>query len=72
MWIAIHIQTDIFYLVGVLSQYCANIGLIYCNLVIQIFQYLAGIFELGISFRYEKTDKLVRYLDLDWARLKDR
>ena len=55
----------------VLSRYCANPGPIYCKLVIQIFRYLAGTLELGITFKSNVTDELVRYTDSDWAGLKD-
>ena len=56
---------------GVFSRYCANPGPILCNLVIQIFRYLAWILELGINFKSNVTDELVGYTDSDWARLKD-
>ncbi len=50
IWSVVDTQSHISYSVKVLSRYCANLGFIYCNLVIQIFQYLAGILELGITF----------------------
>lgn len=56
---------------GVLSQYCKNLGLLYCNLITQIFQYLAGTLELGIRFRADVTYELVRYTDSHWAGFKD-
>ncbi len=55
----------------VLSRYCTNPGSIHCNLVIQIFRYLAGTLELGITFKSNVTDELVGYTDSDWAGLKD-
>ena len=71
MWPAVHTRPDISYSVGVLSRYCANPGPIHCNLVIQIFRYLAGTLELGITFKSNVTDELVGYTDSDWAGLKD-
>ena len=72
MWPAVHTRPDISYSVGVLSRYCANPSPIHCNLVIQIFQYLTRILDLGITFRSDTTDELVGYTDSDWAGLKDR
>ncbi len=54
----------------VLSRYCANLGLINCNFVIQIFRYLAGTLDLGITFESDTSDELVGYIDSDWAGLK--
>ncbi len=71
MWTTVNTRTDISYSVGVLSQYCANPGPIHCNLVLQIFRYLAGTLELGITFKSNVTDELVGYTDSDWAGLKD-
>ena len=71
MWPAVHTRPDISYSVGVLSRYCANPGPIHCNLVIQIFRYLAGTLDFGITFRSDSTDELVGYTDSDWAGLKD-
>ena len=71
MWPALHTRHNIAYLVGVLFRYCANPGTIYCNLVTQIFRYLAGTWNLGITFRSNTTDELVEYTDSDWAGLKD-
>ena len=50
IWPALHIRPDISYSIGVLSRYCANLSPILCNLVIQIFRYLAGTLELSITF----------------------
>ncbi len=72
MWPSVHTRPDISYLVGVLSRYCANLGFIHCNLVIQIFRYSAGTLELGITFKSNVTDELVGYTDSDRAGLKDR
>ena len=72
MWPAVHTQPDISYSVEVLSRYCTNPSSIHCNLVIQIFRYLAGTLELGITFRCDSADELVGYSDSDWAGLKDR
>ncbi len=71
MWATVHTRPDISYSVGVLSRYCANPGPINCNLVTQIFRYLAGTLKLGITFRSDVTDELVGYKDFDWAGLKD-
>ena len=72
MWPDVHTRPEISYSVGILSRYCANPGPIHCNLVVQIFWYLAGTLKLGITFRSDATDELVRYTDSDWAGLKDR
>ncbi len=69
---AVYTRPDISYSVGVLSRYSTNPGPIHCNLVTQIFRYLAGTLKLGITFRSDTTDGLIRYTDSDWAGLKDR
>ena len=56
---------------GVFSWYCASSRSQHCNLLIQIFRYLAGTLELGITFKSNSTDELVGYTDSDWAWLKD-
>ncbi len=71
MWPAVHTRLNISYSVRVLSRYCANPGPIHCNLVTQIFRYLAGTLELGMIFKSDATDELVGYTDSDWAGLKD-
>ncbi len=71
LWPAVHTRPDISYSVGVLSRYYANPGSTNCNLLIQIFRYLAGTLELGITFKSDSTDGLVGYTDSDWAGLKD-
>ncbi len=49
---------DSCYSMGVFSYYGTNSGSIYCNLVIQIFQYLAWTLDLRITFESDITDKL--------------
>ncbi len=71
IWPSVNSRPDISYLVGVLSQYCANSGSKCCNLLIKIFQYLPGTLELGITFKSDSMDELVGYTDSDWARLED-
>ena len=71
LWPAIYTRPDNSYSVGVLSRYYANPCPINCNLVTQIFRYLAGTLELGITFKSDETDELVRYTDSDWAGLKN-
>ena len=71
MWPAVHTQSDISYSVGVFGWYYTNLGPIHCNLVTQIFWYLARTLELDIKFKFDATNMLVGYTDLDWARPKD-
>ena len=71
LWPTIHTHPDIAYAIRVLSQYCSNLGPTYCNLVIQIFRYLSGTLELGITFTVDSKDKLVGYIDSDYAGLID-
>ncbi len=70
IWSAVYTRPDIPYSVGVLIRYFANPDPINCNFVTQIFRYLAGSLELGITFRSDVTDELVRYTDSDWVYLK--
>ena len=71
MWPAVHTRPDIAYSVGVLSRYCSNPGPTHCNLVIQIFRYLSGTLDLGITFTADSKDELVGYTDSDYAGLID-
>ncbi len=71
MWPAVHTRLKTSYLVGVLNRYCANPGPINCNLVIQIFQFLAGTLELKITLKSNVTDELVGYRDSGRAMFKD-
>ena len=69
MWLAVYIYPDITYSMGVLSQYCSNLGPMHYSLVVQIFCYLSGIFDLGITFQADFGNKLVGYTDSDYAGL---
>ena len=71
MWPAVHTRPDIAYSVGVLSRYCSNPGPTHCNLVIQIFRYLSGTLDLGITFTADSENDLVGYTDSDYAGLLD-
>lgn len=55
---------------GVLSWYCTYSGLLHYNLIVQIFWYLAETLELGITFRSDAIDELVRYTNSDLAGVK--
>lgn len=67
MWPAVHTRPDIAYSVGVLSRYCSNPGPTHCKLIIQIFRYLSGTFDLVITFTADSEDTLVGYTDSDYA-----
>ncbi len=69
--LSLHTQPDISYSMGVLSRYCANLDLINCNLVDQIFWYLAGTLQLGITFNSNSEDEIVGYTDSYLDELKD-
>ncbi len=71
MWLAVHSRPDIAYSMRILSRYCSNPGLTHCNLIIQIFRYLSGTFDLGITFTADPEDELVGYIDSDSAGLID-
>ena len=71
MWPSVHIRPDIAYSVGVLSQYSSNPGPTNWNLVIQIFRYLSGTLDFGITFIVDSGNDLVGYIDSDYAGLID-
>ncbi len=71
MWPAVHTRPDIAYSVGVLSRYCSNPGPTHCSLVVQVFRYLSGTLDLGITFQADSSDELVGYTDSDYAGLVD-
>ena len=56
----------------VFSWYFANSGHINRNLVIQIIWYLAGTLDLGIKFKSNTIDELIKYTDSDWVGFQDR
>ena len=71
IWPAVHTSPDIAYLIGVLSRYCSSQGPTHFNLVIQIFRYLSGTLDLGITFTANSEDGLVGYTDSDYEGLAD-
>lgn len=71
LWPDVYICSNITYAMRVLGQYCKNLGPINCNLIIPIFRYLSKILDLRISFTANSKDKLVKYIDFDYARLID-
>lgn len=71
MWPVVYTCLDIVYLVEVLNFYCNNPGLIYCNLVIQIFRYLSKTLDFGIIFTSNLEDDLVDYINFDYTRFID-
>ncbi len=68
---ALNTRPDIAYSAGVLYQYCSNPGPTNCNLVIQIFRFLSGTLDLGITFTADSEDELVGYTDSDYAGFID-
>ncbi len=71
MWPAVHTRPNIAYSLGVLSQYCINLRFTHCNLVIQMFRYMSGTLDLGITFTPNSEDEPVGYTDSDYAKLID-
>ena len=71
IWPAVHTRPDISYAVGVLSRYCSNPGPTHIELVKQIFRYISGTIEIGLTFRADSPDELIGYCDSDWAGLVD-
>lgn len=71
MQAAMHSWPDIAYAMGVLSQYYDNPGTIHYSLVIQIFRYLSGTLDPGITFITNSEDKPVGYTSSDNAKLID-
>ena len=69
MWPAVYTYPDITYSVGVLSQYCSNLGPMHYSLVVQIFCYLSGTFDFRITFQADFGNELVGYTDSDYAGL---
>ncbi len=71
IWPAVHTRPDITYSVGAFSQYCSDPGPTHCSLVVQVFRYLFGTLDLGITFQADYSDELVSYTDSDYAGLVD-
>lgn len=55
----------------VLNSYYISLEFIYCSLIIQIFRYLSGTLDLGITFTANLKDKLVGYINSNYAGLLD-
>ena len=72
MWPAIHSCPDLAYLVGVLSRFCSNPGLIQVELVKYILRYISGILCLGLIFDREvdTPDDVIGYTNSDFAKSK--
>ena len=71
IWPTVYIRPDIAYSVRVLSRYYSNPGPTHYSLVAQIFRYLAGTLDLGITFQANASDELIGYTDSDYAGLVD-
>lgn len=53
------------------SRYHGNLSLLNCNFIIQIVQYLAWTFDVGITFESNTTYENIRYINLYSARDED-
>ena len=71
MWPAVLTRPDISLAVGVISRYCGNPGPAHIKLVIQVFRYLAGSLDVGITYSADSPDHLIGYTDSDWAGAVD-
>lgn len=69
MWPVIYTCPDIAYVMGVCSWYYSNPRPTYCNWLIQIFRYLSRILDFGITFTVDMKNKLVSYIDSNYAKL---
>ena len=71
MWPTLYTRPDIAYALGVLNRYYSDPGPTNCNQVIQIFRYLFGTLDLGITFTADSKDELVGYTDSNYAGFID-
>lgn len=71
MWLAMHTRLNTAYLIGIFSQYCSNPRFTHCLLVVQIFCYLFGILDLGITFKVNCNDELIGYSNFNYVGLVD-
>lgn len=72
IWQAIHACLDLAYIVGVFGWSYHNSGLVYMELVKNVWWYVSGTLHLGLKFDREVDilDDIVRYIDFNFAESK--
>ncbi|KAI7966272.1 hypothetical protein MJO29_002020 [Puccinia striiformis f. sp. tritici] len=66
-YLSILTRPDISYAVSALSQFLESPGLSHYNAAIQVFRYISGTREMGLTFKKEKESELKAYVDADWG-----
>ena len=64
-------QSDLIYLLSVLSRYCFNSNSTYIKAVIRVLKYIKK--TLNYDIYYEDKEDLIEYIDVDYAKaINDR
>jgi hypothetical protein len=66
-YLSILTRPDISYAVSALSQFLEDPGLSHYNAAEQVFRYISGTRELGLTFKKQPEAKLKAYVDADWG-----
>ncbi len=72
MWPTMYAWLDLTYLVGVLSQFYNNPGLVHVELVKHVLQYISGTLDLGLKFnkKVDTLDDIIGYTEFDFSESK--
>ncbi|KAI7938193.1 hypothetical protein MJO28_015113 [Puccinia striiformis f. sp. tritici] len=66
-YLSILTRPDVSYAVSALSQFLESPGLSHYNAAIQVFRYISGTREMGLTFNKEEESELKAYVDADWG-----
>ncbi|POW16678.1 hypothetical protein PSTT_01147 [Puccinia striiformis] len=66
-YLSILTRPDISYAVSALSQFLESPGLSHYNSAIQVFRYISGTGEMGLTFNKEEESELKAYVVADWG-----
>lgn len=72
MWAAMHVRSDLAYVVGILNWFSKNYSPAHVELIEHVLQYLSGTLDLGLIFdrKVNTPDDIVGYIDSNLARQK--
>ncbi|KAI7952262.1 hypothetical protein MJO29_007893 [Puccinia striiformis f. sp. tritici] len=70
-YLALLTRPDISYAVSALSQFLESPGLSHYNSAIQVFRYISGTREIGLTFKKQDVSELKAYVDADWGNCLD-
>ena len=71
MWAAMMMRPDLAYSMSLLSRYLSNPGKEHVSLLANVFHYVSGTLDLGLTFSDDSSDEVIGYSDADFAGAVD-